>query len=415
MATVFLLFETAAGYVLNEVMNWEQIGHDAVLEEMVMNAEQFSEIVKFKAMQPFDTAAIALENMQSIVEGQVTDLLYSFLSLNLPKSNYSLAVVEPTLGKNLSNRGFSVIYDSNILELVRGCRMYQMDNIAKLAFGPTGFDITSFQVGLGHSYTRNKLQIDPNRNDKPIVNCVATLDSSTKSSNTYSMRVREWYGCHFPELCKIVTEQKPFCQMVQLIRDKNAFDFSNRMNEIIEIVKDEEVAQNIKKAANMSIGQELTEEDMQMICDLAGHVILMHDMKDHQEVYLSQKLSKTAPNLSLVAGDYVSARLISHAGSLVNVAKLPSSTIQILGAEKALFRALKTRTNTPKYGILYQSTIVGKATKKHKGKAARYLANKCAIAARIDCFSDNSSNEMGQQMLDQLHQRMVHLEAGLGK
>jgi nucleolar protein 56 len=83
----------------------------------------------------------------------------------------------------------------------------------------------------------------------------------------------------------------------------------------------------------------------------------------------------------------VAARLISHAGSLTNLAKYPASTIQILGAEKALFRALKTKSNTPKYGLIFHSSFIGKAGTANKGRISRYLANKCAIASRIDCFA----------------------------
>ena len=96
----------------------------------------------------------------------------------------------------------------------------------------------------------------------------------------------------------------------------------------------------------------------------------------------------------------VGARLISHAGSLTNLAKFPASTVQILGAEKALFRALKTRGNTPKYGLIYHSSFIGKAKSKDKGRVSRYLANKCSIATRLDCFSgENFSAEMRNYFL----------------
>ena len=81
------------------------------------------------------------------------------------------------------------------------------------------------------------------------------------------------------------------------------------------------------------------------------------------------------------------AKLICQAGSLTNLAKYPASTIQILGAEKALFRALKTRGNTPKYGLLYHSSFIGRAKAKDKGKISRYIANKCSLAARLDSFA----------------------------
>merc|ERR1712167_229909 len=107
--------------------------------------------------------------------------------------------------------------------------------------------------------------------------------------------------------------------------------------------------------------------------------------------YLQNKMDVVAPNLRALVGELVGARLISHAGSLTNLAKYPASTVQILGAEKALFRALKTKGNTPKYGLIFHSSFIGRADKKNKGRISRYLANKCSIATRIDSFADKAS------------------------
>merc|ERR1712050_167291 len=105
----------------------------------------------------------------------------------------------------------------------------------------------------------------------------------------------------------------------------------------------------------------------------------------------------------------VAARLISHAGSLTNLAKYPASTVQILGAEKALFRALKTKGNTPKYGLIFHSTFIGRAEKKNKGRISRYLANKCSLASRIDCFTDFATQIYGQRLKDQVEDRLTYL------
>jgi nucleolar protein 56 len=101
-----------------------------------------------------------------------------------------------------------------------------------------------------------------------------------------------------------------------------------------------------------------------------------------------------------------------QAGSLTNLAKAPASTVQILGAEKALFRALKTKGNTPKYGIIYHSTFIGRADGKNKGRISRYLANKCSIATRIDSFADEPSNVYGQKLRDQVEERLKFYETG---
>merc|ERR1712097_67926 len=111
--------------------------------------------------------------------------------------------------------------------------------------------------------------------------------------------------------------------------------------------------------------------------------------------YLKAKMNLVAPNLASLIGEIIGARLISHAGSLINLAKYPASTVQILGAEKALFRALKTKGNTPKYGLIFHSSFIGRAKARNKGRISRYLANKCSIASRIDAFMDGTSNVFG--------------------
>jgi len=104
--------------------------------------------------------------------------------------------------------------------------------------------------------------------------------------------------------------------------------------------------------------------------------------------------------------------LIAHAGGLTNLSKYPASTIQILGAEKALFRALKTKGKTPKYGLIFNSTFIGRAGTKNKGKISRYLANKCAIASRVDCFSEAPTNKFGEGLKGQIEERLKFLASG---
>jgi len=123
-------------------------------------------------------------------------------------------------------------------------------------------------------------------------------------------------------------------------------------------------------------------------------------------------MNSVAPNLAALIGDVVGARLISHAGSLTNLAKYPASTVQILGAEKALFRALKKRGNTPKYGLIFHSTFIGRAAAKNKGRISRFLANKASIACRMDCFSEEPTSVIGQHLKKQVEDRLNFYESG---
>merc|ERR1739840_92557 len=129
-------------------------------------------------------------------------------------------------------------------------------------------------------------------------------------------------------------------------------------------------------------------------------------------VCLRSKMANVAPNLSALIGEVVGARLISHAGSLTNLAKYPASTVQILGAEKALFSALKTKGNTPKYGLIFHSTFIGRAGSTNKGRISRYLANKCSIASRIDCFTETPTSVFGEKLKDQVEERLKFYETG---
>ncbi|XP_058107181.1 uncharacterized protein LOC131250843 isoform X1 [Magnolia sinica] len=124
-------------------------------------------------------------------------------------------------------------------------------------------------------------------------------------------------------------------------------------------------------------------------------------------------MNDIAPNLSSLIGEVVGARLISHAGSLTNLAKCPASTLQILGAEKALFKALKTQGNTPKYGLIFHSSFIGRASARNEGRLARHLANKCSIASRIDCFSDMNATVFGEKLREQVEERLDFYDKGV--
>merc|ERR1711990_1333604 len=165
-------------------------------------------------------------------------------------------------------------------------------------------------------------------------------------------------------------------------------------------------------AAKASMGMDISALDMHNIISFTDRVISLAEYRKSLHDYLSSKMSKVAPNLSSLIGEMVGARLISHAGSLTNLAKYPASTVQILGAEKALFRALKTKGNTPKYGLIFHSSFIGRAGSKNKGRISRFLANKCSIASRIDCFSEVSTKLFGEKLKEQVEDRLKFYESG---
>jgi nucleolar protein 56 len=238
------------------------------------------------------------------------------------------------------------------------------------------------------------------------------IDGLDKNINTFAMRVREWYGWHFPELAKIVTDNIVYAKLSKLIGIRDEFDFDASLEAVAQVTGSEEIAEEIKKAAMHTMGQDMEETDMKNIHHFADQVVKLSDMRAHLQQYLKSKMDVVAPNLASLIGETVGARLISHAGSLTNLAKSPASTIQILGAEKALFRALKSKGNTPKYGLIFHSSFIGRAQPQSKGRISRYLANKCSLASRIDCFSENVGGVFGTHMRDQVEERLEYLQTG---
>lgn len=157
----------------------------------------------------------------------------------------------------------------------------------------------------------------------------------------------------------------------------------------------EEVEAEMKEAAMISMGTEVSDLDHMNIKDLCNQVLSFAEYRAQLFDYLKSRMNAIAPNLTALVGELVGARLIAHGGSLLNLAKQPGSTVQILGAEKALFRALKTKHATPKYGLIYHASLIGQAAPKHKGKISRSLAAKTALAIRYDALGDNPDNTMG--------------------
>jgi nucleolar protein 56 len=230
---------------------------------------------------------------------------------------------------------------------------------------------------------------DVKRQDKPVIQSIALIDQLDKNINSFCMRIKEWFGWHFPELNRIVADNTVYVKIVNLIQTRQHFaENKEELTESLdEITLDAEVSKQIIDSTTTSMGSEMNEVDLMNVKYFCDKVMGLIKYREDMMGYLRDKMKNVAPNISALVGEVVAARLISHSGSLTSLAKYPASTIQILGAEKALFRALKTKGKTPKYGLLYHSSFIGKAPTKSKGKISRYLANKIAMCSRIDYFS----------------------------
>jgi nucleolar protein 58 len=252
-------------------------------------------------------------------------------------------------------------------------------------------NIKEMSLGLSHSLSRHRLKFSPDKVDVMIVHAVSLLDDLDKELNTYAMRVKEWYGWHFPELGKILPDNMSYAKIIVALGMR-----SNAPQTDLSEILPHEIETAVKAAADISMGTEITEEDLENIKLLAEQVISYSEYRRQLSEYLENRMKAISPNMTELVGALVGARLIAHAGSLISLAKNPGSTIQILGAEKALFRALKTKHATPKYGLIYHASLVGQASGANKGKMARQLASKVALGVRTDAlgeFEDDADDE----------------------
>ncbi|KAF8390613.1 hypothetical protein HHK36_025140 [Tetracentron sinense] len=392
---LYLLFESASGFSLFLAHGLDEIGQNTeAVRSSVVDLNRFGKVVKLAAFHPFESALDALNQCNAVSEGLMTDELRNFLELNLPKikegkkPKFSLGVAEPKIGSHIFEVT-KIPCQSNefVLELIRGVRLHFDRFIKDLKPG----DLEKAQLGLGHSYSRAKVKFNVNRVDNMVIQAIFLLDTLDKDVNSFSMRVREWYSWHFPELVKIVNDNYLYAKVAKFVENKSELS-EEKIPGLADILGDEDKAKEIVEASKASMGQDLSPIDLINVQQFAQRVMDLSEYRKKLYEYLVTKMNDIAPNLASLIGEVVGARLISHAGSLTNLAKCPSSTLQILGAEKALFRALKTRGNTPKYGLIFHSSFIGRASTRNKGRMARYLANKCSIASRIDCFSGNCSS-----------------------
>ncbi|XP_023123499.1 nucleolar protein 58 [Amphiprion ocellaris] len=400
---MLVLFETAAGYAIFKVLDESKLQQVDNLYKEFETPEKANKIVKLKHFEKFQDTTEALAAATALVEGKIGKSLKKVLKKVVAKEAHEqLAISDAKLGGVIKDKlDVSCVHSPAVAELMR-CIRSQMES---LITGLPPREISAMSLGLAHSLSRYKLKFSPDKVDTMIVQAISLLDDLDKELNNYIMRCREWYGWHFPELGKVITDNLAYCKSVRKIGDR-----TNVAGSDLSDILPEEIEAEVKLAAEISMGTEVSEQDIGNIRHLCDQVIEITDYRTQLYDYLKNRMMAIAPNLTVLVGELVGARLISHAGSLLNLAKHPASTVQILGAEKALFRALKTRKDTPKYGLIYHASLVGQTTAKNKGKISRMLAAKAALAIRYDALGEDTNAEMGAENRAKLEARLRQLE-----
>ncbi|MCX8158147.1 MAG: hypothetical protein N3D73_00600 [Candidatus Diapherotrites archaeon] len=236
-----------------------------------------------------------------------------------------------------------------------------------------------------------------------IIRAYSLTESIDATSNLLYEQLREWYSLYFPELTTLIKDQEIYLKLVYELCTKEKFT----KEEITEFYKNTKKAEEIEKAAKNSIGSKIEEEALEEIRLLALNILNLKEEKKYLTKYIEKTTDRIMPNTSYILGNMLAAKMLLKAGSLKKLANMPASTIQILGADKAIFLHIKKKTKSPKYGIIYNSKLIMDAPRRQRGKVARILANNLAIALKVDYYTKRF---IGEELKKRILKKIIKLK-----
>ncbi len=313
--------------------------------------------------------------------GKMSDEIFSLISL-LKNVGYDTFVFEN------ANLAEEVQRKMNVtVEVAKPAEAEVLRSLMNEVAVESGFvkdeqDLSLWNRNVSLELAKLRIKGASEKRDLIIAQGIQTLDDLDRTVNLFMGRLREWYGVYFPELDRLIEKHETYARLVLNLGDRESYTAEALEKENIP----KERAGLVAKAAESSMGADIAERDLEQIQALAKNVLEFYELRKNMENYIDRTMEEMAPNVRAVAGALLGARLIAIAGSLRTLAMRPASTIQVLGAEKALFRSLKTGARPPKHGLIFQHTLLHDAKRWQRGKIARVIAGKLAIAARADAF-----------------------------
>jgi rRNA biogenesis protein Nop56/Nop58 len=343
-----------------------------------------------------------VEYLISVEKGEVTPQHESIMS-KLKEKGYTVVVVEHYgTAKAASQKGLTPEVAAGNSKAVY-IRRILPDLAVKYGFASSMDEYFSKLHEIMLEYARRKLRREAQKRDLLAVQAIRAIDDIDRTINLYVARLREWYSVHFPELDELVRDHEEYARLVYELKDRSNFTKEN----LVKLGLPEDRAEKIATASTNSIGAELSDFDLEYIAILAEIILNLYKLRSTLDGYIDTVMKEVAPNICALVGPKLGARLLSLAGGLEKLAKLPASTIQVLGAEKALFRALRTGGKPPKHGVIFQHPAIHKSPRWQRGKIARALAAKLAIAAKVDLFT---GRYIGDKLIQEFEQRVEEVK-----
>jgi nucleolar protein 56 len=406
---MLILYESVAGYALfNAETDLSFLIKSSNFQDKISNYHFFLKFFKIKYFMPFISIEDVIQDNISLADSKCSLFLQNFLVKisKLGDDKTIIGVTDSKLSADISERlNIKICSDEVVQESTRFIR-FHFEKISKKFFF-RNFDKVRFN--LSHIFFQSKISFNLESLDNMVIQSNFLLEQVDNSLNFLAMNCRELYSWHFPELNKIVKDFYLYSLLIKFIGNKKNLN-NKKLNELCALFLNKNIGIKIFQRSKSSIGFAIEKIDMIMIKNLCNCIIGLTEFKYLIYEYLKIKIRKLSPNLSFLIGETLAARLISKTGSLKNLSKYPSSTIQILGSEKALFRSLKKKTKTPKFGILFNSSFIRKIRIKYRAKMSRLLSNKCSIAARIDFFSSFKTNLYGKRFKKQIKEKVKNID-----
>jgi nucleolar protein 56 len=341
----------------------------------------------------------AAEALMKIEAGKIVDEVKELVE-RLKKDNYETFIFENSnLAKEVQEKLKVKVEVSKPSPAADALRSNMESFAVKTGFAANSREFSLWMHNVSMEMAKLRVKGAVEKRDLIVAQAIQTLDDLDRTMNLFMGRIREWYGIHFPELDRLVDKHETYARLVSELGSKENFTVEKLEKEDLPKAKAEQIA----KVAESSMGADITETDLAQIQALCKNVLGLYQLRQNLESYLDTAMEEVAPNTKALVGSLLGARLIALSGGLTNLAKMPASTIQVLGAEKALFRSLKTGTKPPKHGIIFQHTFLHEAKKWHRGKIARALAGKLAIAVRADAFG---GRHLGEELKANLERRI---------
>ncbi|MCS7110976.1 MAG: C/D box methylation guide ribonucleoprotein complex aNOP56 subunit [Ignisphaera sp.] len=374
---------------------------DTALGVFALN--EAGEIVE-KVLYPRDVGRI-VEELIPLAEGRASSSLLQLveaLKAKVDVGRVTLVFEDPDIAREFAQRGFST--DIAIAgEPVYRLRRELPELAVRLGLFKDAQEFLEYMHSVSLEFTRRKLRRYAQKRDLLAVQAIRAIDDIDKTLNLLATRLREWYSVHFPELDDLSKEHDEYVKIVANIGFREAMD----VDTLSKLGISEGRAKRVFDTARKSIGADLSEMDMSIIRTVANIWLELYELREKLTGYITHVMKEVAPNITALVGPLLGARLLSLAGSLEELAKLPASTVQVLGAEKALFRALRTGGRPPKHGVIFQFSDIRKAPRWQRGKISRALATKLSIAARIDFFT---GRYVGDELRGKLMERIEEVK-----